>query len=123
MSTITCSHPECGTRLTRQNTILCGPHHSHLSKSLKQEMKFAVSQGGVSLEDFQAELQTYFSDRQIGDLEIACCRYCDEDIVWFVSGRGKPYPVNAENVEEGDEKFVSGRHVFHSTTCEARQNG
>lgn len=77
-------------------------------------MKFAVIQGGGVLDDFKVDLAEYFRDRDIGDLEVAVCRFCDEDIVWFVNRNGKPYCVDANGVEPGDEKYVEGRHSFHN---------
>lgn len=47
------------------------------------------------------------------DWDVAACRSCDAPIIWAVSTHGKPMPVDAEPVEDGNVELSMqpGRYV------------
>lgn len=91
-----------------------------MSPDLKERTRFALKQGPSEFEFLRVDIVEYFEGRIIGDIEVAICRDCGEDVVWLTSSRGKNFTVNAAEVEEGDDRFVTGRHVFHLEVCEGR---
>ena len=45
------------------------------------------------------------------------CGSCGAAIVWLVTTKGKPMPVNADTVTEGDRVFDMHKHKSHFATC------
>ena len=45
------------------------------------------------------------------------CRGCGAELVWFKTENNRSMPVDASSVEEGDAKFIPGKHIPHWATC------
>lgn len=50
-------------------------------------------------------------------LKVVECRSCKARIVFLRTEGGSNIPVDAETVQEGDEKLDRSRHVVHFQTC------
>lgn len=96
-----------------RNKHCCGRHYSQLPDHLREEL----SRSAVVAPTLEGEIVQFFEERLIGDHEIARCKFCGEDIVFLVTKRGHPLPVNAGDVEPEDSQFIFNKHARHKDSC------
>lgn len=119
MTDVTCAHPNCYQEV-HAGKLVCPRHWGALTDELREELKNVGD--SISRDEMVSVLEDYFSERLIGDHEVARCRKCGADIVFFISRAGRPYPVDASGVDADDEGFKRGKHTFHSESCKGERS-